>query len=158
MGITTSQNPNTPEGLKQRLSVGIHRIPIELPHSSKLEPRNLVGPRRISAELPCSSYEEDPQQARRPSSPQSLTTLPTRLRLATTLRMGALQVESPKCGVCVCRLSFLGGIYGQWGSSTNLAKAVTRQVATVRPSHVVDRPMSSASTDFLQHHSLPLLM
>jgi hypothetical protein len=41
-----------------RLSVRIHRIPAELPQSSKLEPRNTVGPRRIPAELPRSSYEE----------------------------------------------------------------------------------------------------
>jgi hypothetical protein len=31
--------------LEQRLSVGIHRIPVELPHSSKLEPRNPVRPK-----------------------------------------------------------------------------------------------------------------
>jgi hypothetical protein len=35
--ISTRQNPDTPEGLKQRLFVRIHRIPVELPHSSKLE-------------------------------------------------------------------------------------------------------------------------
>jgi hypothetical protein len=58
MGILTSQNPDTPEGLEQRLSVRIHRIPVELPHSSKLESRNPVGPRRILAELSHSSYEE----------------------------------------------------------------------------------------------------
>jgi hypothetical protein len=37
VGILTSQNPNTPEGLESRLPVGIHRIPTELPHSNKLE-------------------------------------------------------------------------------------------------------------------------
>jgi hypothetical protein len=37
---------------------GLLRILTELPHSSKLEPRNLVGPRRIPAELLCFSYEE----------------------------------------------------------------------------------------------------
>jgi hypothetical protein len=58
MGITRSQNPDTPEGLEQRLSVGIHRNLTELPYSSKLEPRNPVGPRRIPAELPHLSYEE----------------------------------------------------------------------------------------------------
>jgi hypothetical protein len=58
VGILTSWNPNTLEGLEQRLSVGILRIPVELPHSSKLEPRNLVGPRRIPVELPRLSYEE----------------------------------------------------------------------------------------------------
>jgi hypothetical protein len=59
-----------------RDSIGIHRIPIELPHMR---------------------YEEGSQQA---GAPQSLVTLLIKLHLATTLRMGALQVESPKCGVC----------------------------------------------------------
>jgi hypothetical protein len=58
MGIPTSWNPDTPEGLEQRLSAEIHRISAELPHSSKLESRNPVGPQRIPAELPHSSYEE----------------------------------------------------------------------------------------------------
>jgi hypothetical protein len=58
MGIPTSWNLDTPEGLKQRLSVGIHRILVELPHSSKLEPRNSVEPQRVPTELPRSSYEE----------------------------------------------------------------------------------------------------
>jgi hypothetical protein len=44
MGIPTSQNPDTPEGLAQRLSVRIYRILAELSHSSKLEPRNPIGP------------------------------------------------------------------------------------------------------------------
>jgi hypothetical protein len=39
--MLTSQNPDTPEGLKSRLSVRIHRIPEELPHSTELELRNL---------------------------------------------------------------------------------------------------------------------
>jgi hypothetical protein len=59
MGILTSRNPNTPKGLEQRLSIGIQKIPTELLHSSKLEPRNPVGPQSISAELLCLSYEED---------------------------------------------------------------------------------------------------
>jgi hypothetical protein len=88
MGILTSQNPDTPEGLEQRLFVGIHWILAELPHSSKLEPRNPVGPQRIPIEL-------------LHSSSQNLTTLLTRLCLATTLIKRALQVESLKCGVCV---------------------------------------------------------
>jgi hypothetical protein len=44
-----------------RDSIGIHRILAKLPHSSKLEPRNPVGPRRIPADLPRSSYEEGSQ-------------------------------------------------------------------------------------------------
>jgi hypothetical protein len=83
---------------------------IELPHSSKLELRNHVGPWRIPTEPPCSSYEEGSRQARRPSGPQSLATFPTRLRLATRLRMRALQVESLNCGVWV-NFHHEGGIY-----------------------------------------------
>jgi hypothetical protein len=37
MGILTTQNPDTSEGLESRLSVGIHRILVELPHLTKLE-------------------------------------------------------------------------------------------------------------------------
>jgi hypothetical protein len=53
----------------------------------------------IPIELPHMSYEEGSRQAGRPSVPQSLDTLSISLRLATTLRMRALQVESSKCGV-----------------------------------------------------------
>jgi hypothetical protein len=35
--IPTSWDPDTPEGLESQLSVGIHRIPVELPHSTELE-------------------------------------------------------------------------------------------------------------------------
>jgi hypothetical protein len=41
MGILTSWNPDTPDGLDSRLSVRIHRIPAELPHSTELELRKL---------------------------------------------------------------------------------------------------------------------
>jgi hypothetical protein len=37
VGILTSQNSDTREGLESRHSVGIHRIPAELPHSNELE-------------------------------------------------------------------------------------------------------------------------
>jgi hypothetical protein len=122
MGISTSQNPDTPKGLEQRLSIGMHMILVELPHSSKLEPRNPTGPRRILAELPHSSYEEGSRQAGRLSGPQRLTTLLTRLCLATALKMKALQVECPKCGVCVCRLSPVGDIYRAMGELHRLGR------------------------------------
>jgi hypothetical protein len=35
VGILTSQNPETPEGLKSQLSVEIHRILAELPHFNR---------------------------------------------------------------------------------------------------------------------------
>jgi hypothetical protein len=37
MGIPTGQGPDTPEGLESRLSVRIHRILVELLHSTELE-------------------------------------------------------------------------------------------------------------------------
>jgi hypothetical protein len=37
MGIPTSRNLNTLEGLEGRLSVGINKILAELPHSTELE-------------------------------------------------------------------------------------------------------------------------
>jgi hypothetical protein len=37
MGILTSQNPDTPEGLESRLFVRIHRILAELSRSTELE-------------------------------------------------------------------------------------------------------------------------
>jgi hypothetical protein len=41
MGIPTSRDPDTPEGLKSRLSVRIYKILAELPHSTELELRKL---------------------------------------------------------------------------------------------------------------------
>jgi hypothetical protein len=41
MGIPTSQNPDTLEGLENWLSVGIHTILAELPHSTEPELRKL---------------------------------------------------------------------------------------------------------------------
>ena len=51
MGIPTSRNPNTPEGLESRLSVGIHRIPLELPHLTELEPGNIHRTRMDSGRV-----------------------------------------------------------------------------------------------------------
>jgi hypothetical protein len=41
MGILTRWNPHTLVGPKSRLSVGIHKIPAELLHSTELELRKL---------------------------------------------------------------------------------------------------------------------
>jgi hypothetical protein len=41
VGIPTSRDPDTLEGLESRLFVGICRIPVELPHSTELELRKL---------------------------------------------------------------------------------------------------------------------
>jgi hypothetical protein len=47
-GILTSLNPDTPEGLEGRLSVRIHRILTELPHSTELELKKLCRTRTDS--------------------------------------------------------------------------------------------------------------
>jgi hypothetical protein len=75
--MSTSQNPDTPEGLESRLYVRIHRILAELPHSTKLDSENYVEPERIPTELPHSSYSEDSQQAGKSSGPQNLASLST---------------------------------------------------------------------------------
>jgi hypothetical protein len=49
VGILTGQNPDTPEGLESWLSVRIHRIPAELPHSTELEHGNLLRNRTDSS-------------------------------------------------------------------------------------------------------------
>jgi hypothetical protein len=41
VGIPTSQNPDTPEGLESQLSVGICRILVVLPHSTEPELKKL---------------------------------------------------------------------------------------------------------------------
>jgi hypothetical protein len=77
----------------------------------------------IPTEFPHLRYEEGSRQAGRPSDPLSLATLLTRLHLATTLRMGALQVESPKCGVCPLISSVGGrGIYRAVGELHRLGE------------------------------------
>jgi hypothetical protein len=49
MGIPISWDPDTPEGLESRLSVRIHRIPIELLHSTELLLRKLHRTRMDSS-------------------------------------------------------------------------------------------------------------
>jgi hypothetical protein len=48
MGIPTSQNLDTQEGLESRLSIRIHRIPAKLPHSTVLELGHLLRTRTDS--------------------------------------------------------------------------------------------------------------
>jgi hypothetical protein len=45
VGIPSSRDPNTPEGLESRLSIEIRRIPAELPHSTELELKKLCRTR-----------------------------------------------------------------------------------------------------------------
>jgi hypothetical protein len=149
--IPTDWDSYFTQGTRAKTLCWIHKILAELSHSSKLEPRNPIGPRMILAELPSSSYDEGSRQAGRPSDPQSFTTLPTRLRLATTLRMEALQMKSPKYGVCVLISTGRGVFIRVQGGVTDLVKSVTHQV-------VASRQCGSASTDFLHCFGLLLLL
>jgi hypothetical protein len=51
--------------------------------------------------------------------------------------------------VCVSTFTTRGVFIGPWGSSIDLAEAVTHQMAISQPSHMADRQVSLASTDFL---------
>jgi hypothetical protein len=81
VGIPTSQNPDTPEGLESRFSVEIHRILAELPHSTKLELKKLHQTRMDSSRASTLELLRVPstsQEVLRPSEPYlslSLSTL-----------------------------------------------------------------------------------
>jgi hypothetical protein len=85
MGIPTSQNPNTPEGLESRLSVTIHRILVELLHSTEPELKKL---RRTQLDSVSASALEllrgllISQEVPRPSEP-CLSLYSTRMNLGT---------------------------------------------------------------------------
>jgi hypothetical protein len=79
MGIPTSRDLDTLEGLESRLFVGIHRIPAELPHLTELELRKL---RRTRMDFDRASVLEllrglpTSREVLRPSDPRlSLSTL-----------------------------------------------------------------------------------
>jgi hypothetical protein len=86
MSILTSQNPDTTEELKSLLYVGTHRIPTELPHSTKLGLENSTEREWILAELLRLSYSEYSRQAEKSSGPQNLASLSTLQRI----NLGAL--------------------------------------------------------------------
>jgi hypothetical protein len=69
VGIPTSWDPGTPEGLESQLSIRIHKIPVELLHSTELELRKL---RRIRTDPGRASALE-------PRSPPVLRTSPLSL-------------------------------------------------------------------------------
>jgi hypothetical protein len=122
--------------LEKRLSVGICRILAELLHSSKLESRILVGPRRIPTELPCLSYEKGSRQAGRPSepcqSPDKAT--PSYYTKNESFASGISEMW------CVLISTKRGVFIGVQGGVTDLVKSITHQVVASRPSHIADRP------------------
>jgi hypothetical protein len=83
VGILTSRNPDTPERLESRFSVGIRKIPVELPHSTELELRKL---RQIWTDSGSASVLEllrghpTNQEVLRPSEPR-LSLYSTRMNL-----------------------------------------------------------------------------
>jgi hypothetical protein len=147
--------PTLPKVLELRLSVEIHRIPAELPYSSKLEPKNPVRPRRISTELVRSRYEEGSRQVRRPSEPlHSLDkATPSYYTKNESFVSGISKIW------CVCpHFHHMGVFIGPWGSSIDLDKSVWHQVVAGWPSHVAGRSGGAASTNFLHRLGLLLLM
>jgi hypothetical protein len=141
-----SGTPTSPKVLERRLFVGILRILAELPHSSKLESRNPVGPWRIPTEF-------HTQAMRKPRhSPDK--TIPSYCTKNESFASGI-----SKCGLSPHFHRRGGGVFiGPCGSSTDLDKSVLCQVVAGRPSHVVGWPGGAASTDFLHRLGLLLLM
>jgi hypothetical protein len=86
MGIPTSRNPDTPEGLESRLSVGIHRILEQLPHSTELELKKL---RQSQTNSSRASVLELPRGL--PTSQEVLRPSESRLSFySTRMNLGAL--------------------------------------------------------------------
>jgi hypothetical protein len=84
---STSQDSNTPEGLESQFSVGIHRIPVELPHSTKLELRKLYRTQTDSGTASALELLWGPptsQEAPRPSELR-LPLYSTRTKLGSSL-------------------------------------------------------------------------
>jgi hypothetical protein len=86
VGNPISQNPNTPEGLESRFSVGIHRIPAELSHSTELELKKL---RRTQTDFDKASALELLREV--PTSREVLQPSEPRLSLySSRMNLGAL--------------------------------------------------------------------
>jgi hypothetical protein len=107
MGITTSQNPDTTEGLESRLFIRTHRIPVEHLHSTKLELKKL---RRTQIDSSIASVLEllhgllKRREVLRPSEPL-LSLYSTRMNLGTLYR------DKPHFLHTFCQEEYMG-IYG----------------------------------------------
>jgi hypothetical protein len=102
MGIPTSQNLDTPEGLEGRLSVGIRRIPAELPHLTEPELGKLRRTRMDSGRastldllrgLPIS------QEVLRPLGTLNLTFFTLSARGSTVVFIGVRRCSGQRLGV-----------------------------------------------------------
>jgi hypothetical protein len=117
-------------------SVGIHRIPAELPHSSKLESRNpeVLPPKGFRLSFHARATRRSPD---RPGGPPALRPhhSPDKDTPSYYTKNGSSASGVSKMW-CVSTFTSRGLFIGPWGSSTDLAKAVTHQVAAGRLRHV----------------------
>jgi hypothetical protein len=121
MGIPTSWDPDTPEGLESWLSVGIRIIPAELPHSAKLELRKLCrtqmdSGRAFTLELVQGLLTS--QEVLRPSEPR-LSLYSTKIEFGSPFRGGLnLTLFTPYAGRSAgVFIRGLSQCFGQkWGS------------------------------------------
>jgi hypothetical protein len=122
VGILTRLNPDTPEGLVSRLSVGIHRILAKLPHLTELELGKLHRTRTDSGRA---SVLELLQGL--PTSCEVLRPSEPRLSLYSTgMNLGALQGANPHSLHTFCQEEH-SGIYRR-------SKVVLwRKIRRVRP-------------------------
>jgi hypothetical protein len=126
VGIPTSWDPDTLEGLESRLSIRIHRIPVELPHSTELELRKLHRTRMDSGKasalellwgLPTS------QEVLRPSEPR-LSLYSTKIEFGSPL--GGLNLIFFTLFARGSTWVFIGGLSRclgrNWGSESPLVR------------------------------------
>jgi hypothetical protein len=86
VGIPTSRNPDTLEGLESQLSIGIHRILAELLHSTEPELKKLCWTWMDSQSFRARATLRTPDK---PGSPPALKTLSLSL-YSTRMILGAL--------------------------------------------------------------------
>jgi hypothetical protein len=148
VGILTSWNPDTPKGLKTQLSIRIHRIPAELPHSTELELGKLrrtqiVSGRASVLELLCGLPTS--RKVLRPSESRlSLSLYSTNIEFGRPLGGGA----KPHFLYTFSQEEY-GGIYRGVKSVLWVKGALRVPTCQVgRPSRVAGRPSFVAATTF----------
>jgi hypothetical protein len=125
VGILTSRNLDTLEGHEQRLSAGIRAFTLEQTRAEKScrtpKDSGRASTLELRGGLPIG------QEALQPSKPHHS---PDKATLSCYTKKESFASGISKMW-CVCVLTFTGrGLFiGPWGSSTDLAEAVTRQVA-----------------------------
>jgi hypothetical protein len=126
-GILTSLNPDTPEGLDQRLSIRIHSgraSALEQTRAEKscqtLKDFGRASVLELRGGLPIG------REALRPSEPRHS---PNKVTHSYHTKKESFASGISKMW-CVYQLSSVGGVFiAPWGSSTDLVEAVTHQVS-----------------------------